>query len=107
MRGRVRGNAGGLPCRFSPSGTRGRFRATVAGFGVIVAAMKNTASSPNATTQQQNKDSRQNSGAGAAAQGKSATNAASASQRADGPAKRGEPGTAKNKSDRSPKQENL
>jgi hypothetical protein len=69
--------------------------------------MKNTASSPNAATQQQNKDSRQNTGAGAAAQGRSATNAASASQRADGPAKRGEPSSADKKSDRSPKQENL
>lgn len=69
--------------------------------------MKNTASSPNATTQQQSKGSRQNVGAGAAAQGGAATNAASASQRADGPAKRGEPLPAEKKSDRSPKQENL
>jgi hypothetical protein len=68
--------------------------------------MKPTASSPNAATQQQAKNSRQNTSAGAAAQG-SANNAASSSQRADGPAKRGEPSSADKKSDRSPKQENL
>jgi hypothetical protein len=67
--------------------------------------MKKTASSPDATTQHQAKDSRQQGGADRA--GKSDTNAASASQRADAPAKRGEPRSAESKSDRSPKQENL
>lgn len=84
-------------------GQPGTRRGGVSGY---VSVMKHTASSPNATTQQQNKDSRQNSG-GAAAQGKAAGNAASASQRADAAAKRGEPLSANKQADRSPKQENL
>jgi hypothetical protein len=69
--------------------------------------MKNTASSPHSTTQQQARDSRQNNGPGAATPRDESTRAASASQRADNPAKRGEPSSAKGKSERSPKQENL
>lgn len=85
-------------------GQRGARRGGVSGY---VSVMKHTASSPSATTQQQNKDSRQNSGGGAAAQGRTAGNAASASQQADAAAKRGEPFSAKKPSERSPKQENL
>ena len=69
--------------------------------------MKNTASSPHATTQQQAKDSRQNASGGAATQNRNVATAASASQRADGPAKRGEPLVANKPAERSPKQENL
>lgn len=69
--------------------------------------MKNTASNPNATTQQQGKDSRLNQTAGAAGARNNPTNAASASQQATEKAKRGEPLSANKNSERSPKQENL
>lgn len=74
-----------------------------------VGAMKNTASSPHATTQSQNKGSRQNTGPGAAnaSDDRSRGNAGSASQRADAAAKRGEPLAANTPNERSPKQENL
>jgi hypothetical protein len=68
--------------------------------------MKNTPSNPNATTSQQNKDSRQNPGPGAGTD-RAPTNAASSSQQATERAKRGEPVAANKKSERSPKQENL
>jgi hypothetical protein len=69
--------------------------------------MKTTAANPNATTQRQSRDSRQNTETGAATQKSSPTNAASSSQRATERAKRGEPLSAASRKDRSPKQENL
>ena len=69
--------------------------------------MKNTASNPNATTQHQARDSRQNTGPGAANRREESTNAASASQEATNAAKRGEALRVEKRTDRSPKQENL
>lgn len=69
--------------------------------------MKNTASNPNATTQAQTKDSRQNQTPGGAGARNNPTNSASASQQASEKAKRGEPLSANKTSERSPKQENL
>jgi hypothetical protein len=70
--------------------------------------MKKTAANPNTATERQGKDSRQNTGPGAASSKSERTHAAeSASQRATAHARRGEPLKADSKSDRSPKQENL
>lgn len=69
--------------------------------------MKTNAANPKATTQNQVRDSRQNTENGAQAQPNASTNAASSSARATERAKRGEPLTAENRRDRSPKQENL
>jgi hypothetical protein len=76
--------------------------------GDYTRGMKPTAANPNATTQRQKKDSRLNTGPGAATTRRRTTTAAtSASEKATASARRGEPLKAKNKSERSPKQENL
>ena len=69
--------------------------------------MKTNAANPNATTQNQARDSRQNTETGAQAQQAKTTHTPSSSERATERAKRGELITAENPRDRSPKQENL
>jgi hypothetical protein len=66
----------------------------------------NPSSSSKPATERQAKDSRQNTGPGAATD-RGPTNAASASQQSTERAKQGEIQPANKKSDRSPKQENL
>jgi hypothetical protein len=70
--------------------------------------MKSTASNPRATTERQKKDSRVNAGPGASpSQEERTTATVTSSQKATATVRRGDAIQVENKSDRSPKQENL
>ena len=85
----------------SPSGNSGKHPADAESGADYRFAMKSTASNPNAATEHQKKDSRQNTTS--PSQQQPVNTAASASEKATARARQGEPLPADKKSDRSPK----